>query len=311
MNDSDKNNNSQDNDKVDFSRISVVLPAYNEAASIGELVEQTLKVTNNQAEIIVVDDGSTDQTADIAKAAGAIVVKHPYNKGNGASVKTGARSASRDIVVFMDSDGQHDPSDIAALAAMIDKYDLVIGSRSFNKMEYLHRNLANKFYSRLAAYLTEQNIPDLTSGFRAFKRQYLLAFLHLFPNRFSYPTTSTLSFIKAGLNVGFCPINSRKRVSQSKVKIFRDGFKFFLIILKIIVLFHPFRIFFPVSILSFILGLISGILSIKAEGRLHIPNSATILFVASVFIFLMGLVSEQIASLKMEFLDKRDNDNSR
>lgn len=311
MTNSNKNENSQTNGKIDFSRISVVLPAYNEAASIGELVKQTRKVVSGQAEIIVIDDGSTDQTAEIAKAAGAFVIKHPYNKGNGATVKTGARSASRDIVIFMDSDGQHDPSDITALAAMMDEYDLVIGSRSFNRMEYLHRNLANKFYSRLAAYLTEQKIPDLTSGFRAFKRKYLLAFLHLFPNRFSYPTTSTLSFIKAGLNVGFCPIKTRKRISKSKVKIFRDGFKFFLIILKIIVLFHPFRIFFPISVVSFILGVISGILSIKAEGRLHIPNSATILFVSSVFIFLMGLISEQIASLKMEFLDKRDNSDNR
>jgi len=305
------------NKEIDFRNVSVILPAYNEAAIIGRIVEQSQKATNEQAEIIVIDDGSTDETAKIAQNASAIVIKHPYNKGNGAAVKTGAKLAKHDIVVFLDSDGQHDPDDIPLLVEMMDRYDLVIGTRDFKGKDGLHRNIANKFYRRLASYLTEQKILDLTSGFRVFRKKPLLNFLHLFPNRFSYPTTSTLSFIKAGFNVGFCPVNTLKRKSKSKIKIFRDGSKFFLIIFKIIVLFHPFRIFFPVSVLLFMLGLVSGLLGIHAEGRLYIPNSATIFFVTSVVVFLLGLVSEQITSLKMEnlekmeLLDKHNKNNSK
>ena len=291
---------------INFQNVSIILPAYNEAASIGKIVEQSIKATEGQAEIIVIDDGSVDMTASIARDAGAIVIKHPYNKGNGAAVKTGVRSSKGDILVLLDSDGQHDPVDIPSLIRMIDRYDLVIGTRSFKGRNSLHRNIANRFYRWLASYLTEQKILDLTSGFRAFRRKPLLKFLHLFPNRYSYPTTSTLSFIKTGLNVGFCPVKTLRRESKSQVRIFRDGLKFFLIIFKIIVLFHPFRVFFPISVILFILGLISGFLGIQAAGRLYIPNSATILFVTAVIVSLLGLDSAQITSLKMDNLENME-----
>lgn len=292
------------NEEIDLSRISVVMPAYNEAGAIDKVLRQTQELTNCQAEIIVVDDGSTDNTAEVAENAGAKVIRHPYNKGNGAAVKTGTLTATGDIIVFLDPDGQHDPGDIVPMVRLMGQYDLVIGSRSFKGKGGLHRNMANKIYNRLASYLTEQNIPDLTSGFRAFKRKHLLKFLHLFPNRFSYPTTSTLSFIKAGLNVGFYPIEVQTRIGKSKIKLLYDGIKFFFIILKVIVLFHPFRVFLPASLLCFIFGLLSGIIAVFSLGRLYIPNSAIVFFVTSVIIFLLGLVSEQITALRMENLEK-------
>lgn len=289
-----------------FQQISIVIPAYNEASAIGQVVRHAVEFTRGQAEIIVVDDASQDETGRLAEEAGARVVRHPFNKGNGAAVKTGARSARREIVVFLDADGQHSPESIAALAAMIGPYDLVIGQRNFKTDGTLHRNLANRFFNALASHLAEYRILDLTSGFRAFKRRVLLNYLYLLPNRFSYPTTSTLALIKTGHNVGFMPIAVRRRVGRSKVKIFRDGFRFLIIIFKMVVIFHPLKVFAPTSVGLFLLGLLSWAIGIIRDPRFHVPNSTSILFVASLMTMLMGFISEQISAMRLELIEREE-----
>ena len=291
----------------DFERLSVILPAFNEASVIAGVVSSIRKVTHDDAEIIVVDDGSGDATASEAEQAGATVIRHPYNKGNGAAIKTGARAATRDLVVFIDADGQHDPADIPRLAAMLKDYDLVIGARKKGSKGGWHRSAANRGYNWLASWLSRHRIEDLTSGFRAFRRELLLKFLPLFPNRYSYPSTSTLAFIAGGYSVGYCPILARKRVGKSKLRILRDGFKFLNIILKIVVLFNPMRVFLPASIISFLAGLFLTGFSIANLGRLFIPNGAIICFTTAVVIFMLGLVSQQIAALRIENIEKADS----
>lgn len=292
-----------------FRNVSIVIPAFNEAASIARVVKKTLDATGGQAEVVVVDDGSHDGTAELAERAGARVVRHEVNKGNGAAVKTGARQATREIVVFLDADGQHSPESLEAMVRMIGPYDLVIGSRNFRNDGAFHRNWANRFFNALASHLAEYKILDLTSGFRAFKRRLLLNYLYLLPNRFSYPTTSTLAFIKTGHNVGFMPINVSKRVGRSKIKIFRDGVRFLIIIFKIIVIFHPLKVFAPTSAALFLLGIISSIIGTFSKGHIYLPNSADILFVSALLTLLMGLISEQISAMRLEIIEREERRN--
>jgi len=283
-------------------RVSIVLPAFDEAESIGDVVDAALEVSagRDDWEVLVVDDGSSDGTGERAQRPGVRVIRHPHNKGNGAAVKTGLREAAGERVCLLDADGQHDPREIPRLVEKLEDYDMVIGTRAGTAGGGFLRWIGNFFYNRLASYLTEQKIDDLTSGFRAVRRDKMLEFLPLFPNGFSYPVTSTMAFIKAGYDVGFVPVEVGKRVGRSKIRLVRDGVKFVLIALRIIMLSSPMRIFFPTSVLLFIGGSGYGIYTIATE--MHVTNTTVLLCLSSVLIFLIGLVSEQIALMRFERL---------
>lgn len=279
------------------SAVSIVIPAYNEGPVIAAVVS-ALQAAAAWHEIIVVDDGSADATAAEAERTGASVVRHPYNKGNGAAVKSGIRRATGTYVLILDGDGQHPPEDAVRLAARLGEYDLVIGARAASTQASWGRRAGNAALNRLAAYLTGRTIPDLTSGFRGARRSCLHEFLHLLPNGFSTPTTTTLSFIKAGYNVAFEPVHARPRVGQSKIRLARDGARFMVIILKIVTLFSPLRVFLPISIASFAIGAAYAVWTITTQH--HIANSSVLLLMFAVIVFLVGLVSEQIAALRFE-----------
>ena len=269
----------------------------NEADSIAGVVSE-LRRTASWREIIVVDDGSADDTAGQARNAGACVVRHPYNKGNGAAVKSGIRKAGGDYILIIDADGQHPPEDAQRIAARLGEFDLVIGARAAGTQATAARRAGNALLNNVASYLTGRPIPDLTSGFRGARAECLREFMHLLPNGFSTPTTTTLAFIKAGYNVAFEPIHARQRSGRSKIRFAQDGTRFFLILLKIVTLFSPLRIFLPLSALSFAVGTIYGIANMIVTGK--IPNGAVILILFAVIVFLVGLVSEQVASLRFE-----------
>lgn len=272
--------------------VSVVIPAFGEGAIVGSVVER-LKSGFAFAEILVVDDASPDDTAVLAQRAGARVIRHPYNKGNGAAVKTGIRAARAPFVLLMDADGQHDPADVPKLLGPLGEYDLVIGARS-SADQSMVRASGNAVFNALSSWLTGRRIPDLTSGFRAARRDLLLEVIHLFPNRFSYPTTSCLSFLKAGHNVTFVPVEAKERVGTSKIRPVRDGVKFLIIIFKIVTLYSPLRIFAPLAAGSFVLGIAYGLWNVATLGK--IPMGSALLIQLAVVVFLFGLISEQIAS---------------
>jgi glycosyltransferase involved in cell wall biosynthesis len=276
---------------------SVVVPAFNEAAAIGPLVAG-LRAAADWHEILVVDDGSNDDTAAKAADAGARVVRHPYNKGNGAAVKTGIRQSTGAHVLIIDADGQHNPADAVRLVERLDTYDLVVGARAPSTQSGLPRRLGNAALNAIASYLAERPIPDLTSGFRAARRECLVEFLYLLPNGFSTPTTTTLAFLKAGYSVRFEPIDAAPRLGASKIRLASDGVGFFLILLKVITIYSPLRVFLPVSLAAFALGAGYALWTIATQS--HVTNSSVLLIVSSVVILLVGLVSEQIASLRFE-----------
>jgi glycosyltransferase involved in cell wall biosynthesis len=282
---------------ADASGTSVIVPAFEEGAAIAPLVAE-LRACAPWREIIVVDDGSTDDTSRRAAAAGARVIRHPYNKGNGASVKTGIRHASGDWILILDGDGQHRPEDAVRLVSLLGDYDLVVGARSARTQATSFRRLGNDVLNTLAGYLADRTIPDLTSGFRAARRTHLLEFLHLLPNGFSTPTTTTLAFLRAGYSVRFEPIEARQRTGHSKIRFARDGARFFLILLKVITIFSPLKIFVPISASAFVLGVVYGVWTVMQQSR--IPNGAVLLLMFAVVVFLVGLVSEQISALRFE-----------
>jgi glycosyltransferase involved in cell wall biosynthesis len=279
------------------SSVSVIVPAYNEAEAIAGLVG-ALRAAAPWHEVLVIDDGSTDGTSQQAAAAGATVVRHPYNKGNGAAVKTGIRTATGEYILIVDGDGQHRAEDAGRLVASLGEYDLVIGARSRETQATHARRFGNSALNRLASYLTDREIPDLTSGFRAARRAHLREFLHLLPNGFSTPTTTTLAFIKAGYNVTFEPVEARQREGQSKIRLARDGAKFLMIILRIVTLFSPLKVFLPISLLPLAVGLGYAVWTVYYE--MHITNTSVLLITLSVIVFLVGLVSEQISALRFE-----------
>ncbi len=282
--------------------LSVVMPAYNEAASIRAVVERVL-VELPGAELIVVDDGSRDGTAGELLGLPVQVVRHPYNKGNGAAVKSGIRAARGEWVLMLDADGQHNAEDVGELLRGRDEYDLIVGARSADSQATWVRAAGNWALNRLASYVVGRDIPDLTSGFRLMRRAAILEFLHLLPNGYSYPTTSTLCFFKAGYSVRFVPLTARRRTGgQSNIKLAQDGPRFLLIIFRILTLFSPLRLFLPISVVLFVLGLLSAAYTIIFE-RLHVPNTSVLLILAALIIFLMGLVSEQITALRFERRD--------
>lgn len=276
---------------------SVVVPAFNEEAAIGPLMAELLTVARWR-EVLVIDDGSTDDTGQRARVAGARVISHPYNKGNGAAVKTGIREASGACILIIDADGQHRPADAARLVDHLGAYDLVVGARSPGSQASWARRAGNSSLNAIAGYLAGRPIPDLTSGFRAAKRACLLDFLHLLPNGFSTPTTTTLAFMRAGYSVRFEPIETARRRGESKIKLGSDGVTFFLILLKIITIFSPLRIFLPVSAGAFMAGAAYAMWTIATQS--HVTNSSVLLILLSVVIFLIGLVSEQISSLRFD-----------
>ncbi len=282
------------------ANVSVIVPAYNESVSIAALVSG-LTAAGDWHEIIVVDDGSQDETATRAAQAGARVIRHPYNKGNGASVKTGIRHAVSEFILILDGDGQHRPADAVRVVTKLAAYELVVGARSSATQAGPARRFGNALLNRLASYLTDHRIPDLTSGFRAARRAHFLEFLHLLPNGFSTPTTTTLAFIKAGYSVWFEPVDAGVREGRSNIRFGSDGVKFFVILLKIVTLFSPMRVFLPVSAACFGLGAVYALWTIATQS--HVTNSSVLLILMSVIIFLVGLVSEQISSLRFERRD--------
>ena len=276
-------------------KISIVLPAKNEAGAILQTVK-AIRQLNRVDEIIVVNDGSTDDTAQLAEQAGAKVINHPYSKGNGAAIKTGARNAIGDVIVFMDADGQHDANDILKLIEKIEQgYDLVVGARQKGSQASVGRGIANKLYNNLASYMSEHQVEDLTSGFRAVRAEKFKEFIYLLPNGFSYPTTSTMAFFRAGYSVTYVPIHAAKRIGKSHIHPIKDSVRFFLIIFKIATLYSPLKMFLPFSILLFTLG--TGWYGYTLYEYQRFTNMSALLYTGSIMIFLMGLISEQITAL--------------
>jgi glycosyltransferase involved in cell wall biosynthesis len=275
--------------------ISIVIPAKNEAAALESLLPR-LRAAQPNAEILVVDDGSTDATAEVCARHAATVLRQPYSMGNGAAIKRGARAARGDVLVFMDGDGQHDPADVARLAARLDEgFDMVVGARDWGGQAGVGRGMANAFYNWLASRMTGHKVADLTSGFRAVRADKFREFLHLLPNGFSYPTTSTMAFFRSAYAVDYVPIKAAQRVGKSHIKPLRDGVRFLLIIFKIATLYSPLKLFVPASAIFFLTGLGYYLYTFFTTHRL--TNMSVLLFSASVIVFLIGLISEQITAL--------------
>jgi glycosyltransferase involved in cell wall biosynthesis len=275
--------------------LSIIIPAKNESGAIGALVAEVRRLYTN-AEILVVDDGSEDDTAQLAEAAGATVVSHPVSLGNGAAVKAGARAATGDVLVMMDGDGQHQPKDIAALVAKLDEgYDMAIGARDSGSHAGFGRLAANGLYNVFASLISGHRIPDLTSGFRASRADYFRRFLYLLPNGFSYPTTITMAFLRSGFPVTFVPIKAEERTGKSHIRPVRDGLRFLAIIFKIATLYAPLKVFLPISGVFFASGLGYYAYTFVTVGRF--TNMSMLILSASVIIFLIGLISEQITAL--------------
>ncbi len=287
------------------TKISIIIPVYNEADTIRDIVLQ-IKSLYPDFEIIIVDDGSTDDSAAEARAAGAVVYSHPYNIGNGAAIKNGIRIASGEILIFMDGDLQHNPEDIGPMLEFFPSYDMVVGARSMGGQASFGRAIGNKLYNWLASYVTKFRVRDLTSGFRAVKADVAKNFVYLLPNTYSYPTTLTLCALRSGKSVKYIPVKVRERqTGQSNVRVFKDGVRFFMIIIKICTLYSPFRIFLPVSFLTFLVGLIYYMYTFVRWHRF--TNMSALLFTTAIIIFMIGLVSEQISQITFE---KSEGDKS-
>ena len=276
-------------------QISVILPCRNEALALQDLLPR-LRAILPDAEVLVVDDASTDGSADLCAAQGARCIRHPYQKGNGAAIKTGAWAARGETLVFMDADGQHDPADIPHLLERYRQgFDMVVGARRWGSQANVARGLANRFYNRLAGYMTGQRVEDLTSGLRVVHADRFREFLYLLPNRFSYPTTITMAFFRAGYDVSYVPITAGQRRGKSHLRPLQDGLRFLLIIFKIGTLYSPLKLFVPVSVLFFLLG--SGYWIYTYSLSLRLSIMTVFMLTTAVVVFLIGLVSEQITQL--------------
>ncbi|HKV97924.1 MAG TPA: glycosyltransferase family 2 protein [Gammaproteobacteria bacterium] len=278
-----------------FPSLSIILPAKDEAAALPSVLGSLHKLYP-QAELLVVDDGSRDATAKVSSECGARIIHHPYSMGNGAAIKSGVRAAGGDILVFMDADGQHNPNDIARLLECLEQgFDMVVGARTRNSQASFGRSFANGVYNLLASWMVGHRIQDLTSGFRAVRAERFREFLHLLPNTFSYPTTSTMAFFRAGYGIAYVPIAAAKRIGKSHIRPLHDGIRFLLIIFKVATLYSPLKIFLPISVVFFLLGLAWYIYTFISTH--HFTVMSALLFVTAVLVFLIGLISEQITNL--------------
>ncbi len=286
-----------------MSKVTIIIPAKNEATALPDVLRRLRAVLaarpeHESHEIVVVDDGSDDGTADVAAAAGARVERHPYSMGNGAAIKTGIRAARGDTLLMMDADGQHPPEDVPMLLDALPGYAMVVGARTRGTGTGAHRGLANHVYNALASYVVKHRVEDLTSGFRTMDAGHARRFVYMLPNTFSYPTTITLAFFRAGLPVRYVPIEARKRIGRSHIRIVRDGARFLLIILKITTIFSPLRIFLPLSAAAFVAGLGWYVHTFATVGRF--TNASQLAFVLSVLLFALALISEQVAALRFD-----------
>lgn len=290
-----------------FSKLSIILPAKNESASLAKLLP-ALKREVPQAEIIVVNDGSTDDTVAVCRANDVTVISHPYSIGNGAAIKTGARAARGETLIFMDADGQHKPEDISRLLEKFSEgYDMVVGARQPGSQAGAHRAVANDIFSRFATWMVQQPVEDLTSGFRVVKANKFRKFLYLLPNGFSYPTTITMSFFRAGFGVAYLPIDTPRRATgKSHIQPIRDGVRFLLIIIKVGTLFSPQKLFIPISTVFFWTGLCYYLYTYLTAGRF--TNMSALLFISAILTFLIGIVSEQISALHYKDIDTTDHE---
>jgi len=281
--------------------LSIVIPAYNEQAIIGDVIaglKEELK--NKNYEIIVVDDGSFDNTFEIVTGLGVKVIRHEFNKGYGASLKTGASKSSGEIILFLDGDGQHDPRDVVRLLEHFPEYDMVVGSRTKNSSyKPLLRRPGKKILSMFANFLAGTKIPDLNSGLRAFKKDILLKYIHLLPSGFSFSTTSTFAFLKSNRRIKYVPIAMRKRVGKSSVKQFRHGFQTMMLMLRLIVLFEPLKVFLSTSFLLFVLGCASLVHNIVRNSA-NITDVTVLLLISSLLIFFLGLLTDQVSAMRRE-----------
>ncbi len=289
-----------------LTKFSIVIPAKNESQGLAQLLP-SLRELYPETQIIVVDDGSSDDTVQLCEDAGVTVLSQPYSKGNGAAIKAGAREASGEYIVFMDGDGQHHAGDIATLLAKMDEgYDLVVGARSGRAAQAnIARWSVNNLYNRFASWMVNRKIDDLTSGFRCVRRSKFISFLYLLPNGFSYPTTSTMAFFRAGYSVAFVPITVSPRLGKSHISVMRDGVRFFLIIFKIGTLYSPLKVYFPVAVLMVALGLLNYALTVFASGSVRFTNMSTLLILAGMIVFLIGLLSEQLTNLQYKDSDSQ------
>jgi glycosyltransferase involved in cell wall biosynthesis len=284
--------------EMDKTEVSVIIPAYNEGEGIGEVIKG-IRNLHPDFEIIVVNDGSSDNTGEVAHEAGAIVYSHPYNIGSGAAVKSGIRIASGEILVFMDGDGQHSPEDLEKLLAFLTSFDMVVGARPKGQQASWIRALGNRIFNRLSSYVANFPIQDLTSGFRAVRSQIARDLLYLIPNTYSHPTTLTLGVLRTGRSVAYVPVKMPARKGgKSKIRVLRDGIRFFMIITKICALYSPLRIFLPISGVLFCLGLGYYLYTFFTAGRF--TNMSALLFTTSILIFMLGLISEQICQMRFE-----------
>ena len=280
---------------MNSGKLSIIIPARNEARGLEKILPK-LEANFPAAEIIIVDDGSTDNTADICKRYKVTRLPLAVSMGNGAAIKAGTRQATGDILVLMDGDGQHDPAAIPDLISkMAEGFDLVVGSRNGSSQANVWRHLANSIYNRFASFMVNHKVMDLTSGFRAARAERFREFLHLFPNGFSYPATSTLAFFRAGYTVAYVPVKVEQRIGNSHIRIIKDGVRFLLILFKIGTLYSPMKVFFPFSLAMFLTGLCYYLYTFIMQSRF--TNMSAVLFMCSVIIFLIGLVSEQITML--------------
>jgi glycosyltransferase involved in cell wall biosynthesis len=279
-------------------KVSVIIPVYNESGIIENIVSEIINLYPNY-EVIVINDGSTDNTPAVAQSAGAKVFSHPYNIGNGAAIKSGIRVATGDVLIFLDGDGQHNPQDIAKLLNYIPEFDMVVGARSVGDQASLGRALGNKLYNWLASYVAKFSIKDLTSGFRAVKTNVARNFLYLLPNTYSSPTTLTLGVLRSGMSVKYVPIKTNKRkIGKSNIRLLQDGVRFFMIITRICTLYSPMRVFLPVSFLMFFGGLVNYLYTFFTHNRF--TNMSVFLFVTAIIIFMMSLISEQVCQMRFE-----------
>lgn len=281
--------------------VSIVIPAKNEAANLVGFLPRLQEVMPD-AECIVVNDGSTDDTRAVCEQHGVKVINHPYSKGNGAAIKSGAKAASGDVIVFLDGDGQHKPEDIPRLLAELERgYDMVIGARDKGSQADSYRAVANGIYNRLSSIITGHKIEDLTSGFRAVKAEKFREFLYLLPNGFSYPTTCTMAFFRAGYSVAYVPIQTEQRLGKSHISLVKDGVRFLVIIFKVGTLYSPLKIFLPVASGFFLVGCAYYLYTFMTEGRF--TNMSAVLFMTAILVFLIGLVSEQVTALMYKDAD--------